>query len=102
MVLIQVYHLLHVDMFLAAMPGESCAILWCTLLTVVWLDPHVVLSSPLEQNEKGTWDQKHWEDLMLKVCRKLPYQKYIFPITLGSHFIWASDLLHQSKMAALE
>lgn len=20
-----------------------------------------------EQNEKGVWDQKHWEDLMLKV-----------------------------------
>lgn len=26
-----------------------------------------------EQNDKGTWDQKHWEDLMLKVeyCYKM-------------------------------
>ena len=22
-----------------------------------------------EQSEKGTWDQKHWEDLMLKVIK---------------------------------
>lgn len=26
-----------------------------------------LLNFVVEQNEKGTWDQKHWEDLMLKV-----------------------------------